>query len=247
MKLTKPLYDIRIWDNGILSSTLQPVTVYNLTDPSNYLRLFTGVNDSIINLRMMLKSFDIQFMFRPILDQALAANNTPVNEIIYFRMFLVSPKWAYRVIENSGGQSIQSTTATVVSAVNMVQGAHWDASGDMTSANLNFAPLLNPKCFAIHAVRDYKYVPSQFITGLPTNSNPDPLHGLKQYKLKYYPKSQTYTKYNGQWDQLSPDDIPLAKQLYIIMIAHTAINGSSIIPFKTQINVRMKVQELSNK
>lgn len=246
MKNVKPLYDTRIWDNGFLSTTLSSTTVYNLTDFQLYVRLFSGINDAITNLKMEIKSFQIQCFFRPILDQALAANNTPLNECIYFRAFLVSPKWAYRVIENSAGQSVTPGTSTLVTTAGLIQGAHWDASGDMTSANLNFAPILNSKCFTVHAFRDYKYYPTQFITGLSTNSTTDPVHASRSFKFNYYPKGQRINRFNGNWDGMSPDDIPLSKQLYIIMIAHTNIAGTTI-PFKTQINVRMNVKELSNK
>jgi hypothetical protein len=244
MKLTQPLYSTRIWDSSYQSDVLSPITIYNMTDFINYQRLFNSPTDQIINVKSIVTKMDLQLHFRPILN---TSSNTPVNEPVYFRLFCVSPNFNYRVVDSTSGSNVSSSSPTTVTTTNFISQTHWDCAYNQGAANTNFNPLLNLRCFKLHFFKDYKYYPNQYVLATTTtNATSDPNFGFKTFKstLRLNHKIDSV---NYSWSSISADDVPLSKQIYIIIIAHTAVTGGNSIPFKTQISSRIHVKELQNR
>jgi hypothetical protein len=162
-------------------TSLAPVQMFPLTTPASMWagRTFNGALDSIAEPQATVGRITMNVIARPSLDSGALLNNTPYNEPILMRMFLVTAKYAYR-------QTVSSTTTNLLDATQLVKGRHYDYA--IVSGMPFVAPMMNREYFSVLGYKDYAYMPT-VLAANTTTATVDPSFGMKKWSFSISPKS----------------------------------------------------------
>lgn len=171
--------------------TVDPI----IASPNAWYRLFSTAQDSPLTQKAWLNRIHYNYRFQ-------ITNNTPTNYPIWFTMFFVSPKWAFR-------QTVGATVPTLLNSSMMTGDVHYAFTGDGPAS-----VMLNKELFYIHKVKKFMLTPN-VKTALGTSTvDTDPVHAFKRGTVVFSPKMLLQAARNASWASVPLEDLPWTRQIY---------------------------------